>query len=275
MPAKKQPAYVNGKTLADAAKCSATFITQTRKKGYFKGACRKKKHSPLYEYHKEKCLKILGDLDQSKQRKGGNGTGGQYQKARARLIAVQCQRAEFQHEVEAGNKIEAWTLDWDEDSGVLRKMRSKETEADYRYFREPDLLPVVIDEKELSEILSNVPELPLKTRARFMEQYAVPEYDAEVLTAERSLAEYFETAVLKYDGDPKRVSNWLMNDVLRIMNDLGVHANELMLTPDYLAEIIKLVDTGTVNKNTGKSLLEKVQSTGKSPVAIVEDEGLA
>ena len=108
-----------------------------------------------------------------------------------------------------------------------------------------------------------------------MEQYAVPEYDAEVLTAERSLAEYFETAVLKYDGDPKRVSNWLMNDVLRIMNDLGVHANELMLTPDYLAEIIKLVDTGTVNTNTGKSLLEKVQSTGKSPVAIVEDEGLA
>jgi len=90
-------------------------------------------------------------------------------------------------EVEAGKKIEAWTLEWDEEAGVLRKMRSKETEADYRYFREPDLLPIRLDEAWKAEILRQLPELPLERRQRFMDTYDLPEYDADILTGERKL----------------------------------------------------------------------------------------
>jgi aspartyl-tRNA(Asn)/glutamyl-tRNA(Gln) amidotransferase subunit B len=178
-------------------------------------------------------------------------------------------------EYEAGNRIEAWTLEWDEDTQTLKKMRSKETEADYRYFREPDLLPVYMDETWKAAILAEFPELPLARRARFMKAYGLPEYDADILTTDRSLSDYFESTVKAYAGDPKRVSNWLMNDVLRMLNESGKSARELVLSPVYLAEIIKLVDANTVNTNTGKALLEKVNTTGKSPSEIVQAEGLA
>ena len=178
-------------------------------------------------------------------------------------------------ETAAGRRIEAWTLEWDETSGVLRKMRSKETEADYRYFREPDLLPVRLDEAWLSTILADLPELPLSRRTRFVSQYGLPEYDADILTGDRSLSDYFEAAVKAYGGDPKRISNWLMNDVLRMVNEKGLQASDLRLTPAYLADIIKLVDAGSVNTSTGKALLEKVESSGQPPSAIVQAEGLA
>jgi len=177
-------------------------------------------------------------------------------------------------ETEAGHRIEAWTLEWDEDAGVLRKMRSKETEADYRYFREPDLLSVHMTDAWKAEILSALPELPMERRERFLTQYGLPEYDAEILTSERSLSDYYETAVKAYGGDPKRVSNWLMNDVLRMINDKGIKASELKLTPAYLAEMIKLIDAGTINTSTGKTIIEKVEATGQAPAAIVQAEGL-
>jgi len=177
--------------------------------------------------------------------------------------------------VEAGQKIAAWTLEWDEDAGVLRKMRSKETEADYRYFREPDLLPIQIDPVWLSAVLAGLPELPLDRRQRFIDQYGLPEYDADILTSEKSLSDYFESSVRTYDGDPKRVSNWLMNDVLRMINERGLNAADLKLTPAYLAAIIRLVDESKINISTGKSLLEKVEQSGVSPEAIVQTEGLA
>jgi aspartyl-tRNA(Asn)/glutamyl-tRNA(Gln) amidotransferase subunit B len=185
-------------------------------------------------------------------------------------------------ETEAGRRIQAWTLEWDEDAGVLKKMRSKETEDDYRYFREPDLLPIRLTETWKQAILQNLPELPLERRARFIAQYGLPEYDAEILTQERRLSDYFETAVKAYGGDTagvlrdaKKVSNWLMNDVLRMLNDGGLTADQLKLTPGYLAEILKLVDSGAINNSTGKTLLGKVQESGKTPAQIVEGEGLA
>ena len=179
------------------------------------------------------------------------------------------------NQVDAGGVVEAWTLDWDDNAGVLRKMRSKETEADYRYFREPDLLPVIINQGFREEILASLPELPLARRVRFSEQYELPEYDADILTGERSLSDYFEQAVEAYGADPKRVSNWVMNDVLRMINERDLKPENLQLTPRHLADIIKLVDGGTVNTSTGKSLIEKVEDTGQSPSKIVESEGLA
>jgi len=178
-------------------------------------------------------------------------------------------------EVEAGHRIEAWTLEWDEEAGVLRKMRSKETEADYRYFREPDLLPIRLEDSWKAEILKTLPELPLERRQRFMDTYGLPEYDADILTSERHLSDYFESTVKAYGSDPKRVSNYLMNDVLRMLNESGNTADQLQLTPAYLAQIIKLADAGTVNTSTAKSLLQKVEESGNAPGEIVAAEGLA
>lgn len=179
------------------------------------------------------------------------------------------------HETIAGRRIEAWTLDWDEDTGRLSKMRSKETEADYRYFREPDLLPVRLDDAWRDSILAALPELPLARKQRFIQTYNLPEYDADILTSERGLSDYFESAVQAYGGDPKRISNWLMNDVMRMLNDRGLLAAELKLTPGHLAEIVKMVDANVINTSTGKSLLEKVQDSGRAPGVIVSEEGLA
>jgi aspartyl-tRNA(Asn)/glutamyl-tRNA(Gln) amidotransferase subunit B len=187
------------------------------------------------------------------------------------LKEVERQKVEYA----AGRKIESWSLEWDEDSQSLKKMRSKETEADYRYFREPDLLPVYLADAWKAEILAGFPELPLARRSRFISEYGLPEYDADILTGERSLSDYFEQVIAAYGGDPKRASNWLLNDVMRLLNESGLTAGDLKLTPVYLAKIIKLVDDGMINTNTGKSLLEKVNRTGQSPDQIVEAEGLA
>ena len=106
-------------------------------------------------------------------------------------------------EVTAGHRIESWTLEWDENRKKLKKMRSKETEADYRYFREPDLLPIRLDDAWKNTILADFPELPLERRSRFMLDYSLPAYDAEILTSERSLSDYFESAVKAYQRRPK------------------------------------------------------------------------
>jgi aspartyl-tRNA(Asn)/glutamyl-tRNA(Gln) amidotransferase subunit B len=178
-------------------------------------------------------------------------------------------------EMDAGRKIQTWTLEWDEDAGVLRKMRSKETEADYRYMREPDLLPIQMTAEWQREILKDLPELPLDRRQRFVSRYGLPEYDADILTSERNLANYFETAAKAFPGDPKKISNWLMNDVLRMLNDANLTADKLRLKPEYLSEIVSLVDANAINTNTGKALLEKVEASGKKPAEIVAAEGLA
>ena len=176
--------------------------------------------------------------------------------------------------VESGGKVESFTLDWDADSGKLKKMRSKETEADYRYFREPDLLPVVLTPEEIAQIQAGLPELPLARRERFEKDYQLSGYDAEILTSERSLSDYYENAVKAYAGEAKAVANWMMNDLSRMLNDLGKNADELNLKPDDLAEIITMVDQGKINAATGKNLLKKVEESGKSPAKIVEEENL-
>jgi len=165
---------------------------------------------------------------------------------------------------------------WDEDAQVLRKMRSKETEADYRYFKEPDLLPVLIPEEWKAKILAGFPELPLERKERFIREYNLPEGEAELLTSERSLSEYYEAAVKAYQGEPKRVANWIVNDVLRIINEKPqpITAKQLKLTPIFLAQIIRLVDEKAINTSTGKALLIKVEESGKPPQDLVQQEGL-
>jgi len=177
--------------------------------------------------------------------------------------------------VDSGGRVEAWTLDWDDAHNRLNKMRSKETEADYRYFREPDLLSLELTESWREKVVAELPELPLARRARFETEYDLPEYDADILTGDKPLSEYFEAAVEAYAGDPKVVSNWIMNEILRMLNDLGVSADALTLKPEHLASVLKMVDEGKINSATGKSLLVKVQDSGKAPDVIVREEGLA
>ena len=178
-------------------------------------------------------------------------------------------------EVEAGGRIESWTLDWDEESKTLSKMRSKETEADYRYFKEPDLLAVVLDEDQVQEIMDSLPELPRVRKARFMEELGIPAKEAGTLTGDRSLSDYFEELVLAYGGEPKTAANWVINDLLGLLNDLGLSIEELYLTPARLAAVMKLVDEGTINTSTGRELVRKTQEEEKEPAVIVEKEGLA
>lgn len=178
-------------------------------------------------------------------------------------------------EVEKGKAIKPWTLDWDDNAGVLRMMRSKESEADYRYFHEPDLLPLEISNSWKEEVLKDVPELPLERRARFMRDFQLPEYDADILTTDRELADYFEESVRFYQGDVKKISNWLMNDVLRMRNELGISMREMNLTPHKLAALVNLTDAGKINITTAKNLLSKIQESGKNPQVLVEELGLA
>ena len=177
--------------------------------------------------------------------------------------------------VESGGKVVSYTLDWDANTGKLSMMRSKETEADYRYFREPDLLPVVLSQEEIARVKAELPELPLERKARFESEYELSAYDAEILTSDRGLSEYFESAAASFGGEAKTVSNWMMNDLSRLMNDLGKTASELVLTPASLAQTIRMVEEGKINAATGKSLLSKVEESGRAPAEIVEAEGLA
>ena len=178
-------------------------------------------------------------------------------------------------EMEAGRQVEPWTLEWDEHAGVLRKMRSKETEADYRYFREPDLLPLEIDAAWLEQVRAALPELPLARRARFQQQYGLSAYEADILTGHRALADYFEALVETYNGPVKAAVNWMLNEVLRLLNEEGLTADRLRLTPQRLARLLQLLDAGTINRPTAKRLLRRVHAEDREPEAIVEAEGLA
>ena len=177
-------------------------------------------------------------------------------------------------ELEAGQAVEQWTIEWDNDAQELRKMRSKEDAVDYRYFREPNLMPVLIPDEMIGSIRAEMPELPAEKKLRFKTDFRLPEYDAKLLTADRETADYFEEALEFYQGDPKRVSNWMMNDILRLTHETGLSAADLKIRPADLAEIIRLVDDGTVNSSTGKALIDQVQESGKKPAALVRELGL-
>jgi aspartyl-tRNA(Asn)/glutamyl-tRNA(Gln) amidotransferase subunit B len=189
--------------------------------------------------------------------------------------AIQTEIERQTREVAAGRRVESWTLDWDEDTQSLKKMRSKETEADYRYFREPDLLSLQVDAAWRDAILARLPELPLERYTRFLAQYHLSAYDAGILTEERALSDYFEQAVAAFGGEPKIIANWVQNEVLRMLKEGSQSARDLALTPAHLAELARLVEARTVTRQTAVGLIPKVMASGQSPQAIVATEGLA
>ncbi len=175
--------------------------------------------------------------------------------------------------MERGEEIPQETRGWDLKSRSTVSMRSKEEESDYRYFPEPDLPPLILTEEYIEDIRRSLPELPDEKRERFMKEYSLPEYDASVLTADKSLADYFER-VVKETGRPKEVSNWIMTELLRLMNEENVEIDRVKVGPEHFAEIFDLVESGKISKNMAKDVFREVFKTGRSPKEIVREKGL-
>jgi aspartyl-tRNA(Asn)/glutamyl-tRNA(Gln) amidotransferase subunit B len=176
--------------------------------------------------------------------------------------------------LEKGGTVDHETRLWDTTAGRTMSMRSKEEAHDYRYFPEPDLPPLRIEPAVITELKRTLPELPDARRRRFVAQYALPDYDASILTQSHALAAYFE-ATAAAAGNPKAASNWIMGELTRKMNEDGVRIEQVPLTPDALAGLIRLVDSGTISGPTAKEVFEKMYASGRSAQAIVEADGLA
>jgi aspartyl-tRNA(Asn)/glutamyl-tRNA(Gln) amidotransferase subunit B len=153
-------------------------------------------------------------------------------------------------------------------------MRSKEEAHDYRYFPEPDLPPLIVDEARIARVRASMPELPAARRQRFVAQYAIPDYDAGVLTDTSDLADYFE-AVAAAAGNAKLTSNWVMGEFLRTMKERGHEVGTQPLAPERLAGLIVLIDKGTISSSIAKDVFAKMYDSGRSADEIVKAEGLA
>lgn len=175
--------------------------------------------------------------------------------------------------VENGEKLFIETRRWDETKSETIVMRNKEQANDYRYFPEGDLVTLNVSNEWIEEIRSTIPELPYEKAERFVKEYEIPKYDAGVLTLSMAMADFFEAAA-KESNDPKAASNWLMGDISRLMNEKNMEAYELKFKPSDLAELIKLINAGTISNNIGKKVIEEMFESGKSPKVIVEEKGL-
>lgn len=144
-------------------------------------------------------------------------------------------------------------------------MRSKEEAHDYRYFPEPDLVPVILEDEFVTDIKNSLPELPAEKFRRYLEEFGLPEYDAELITADRDLAEYFEAVVAIYNKDYKAVSNWIMGEFMRLMNEQGIEVGEVKIKPEDFAAMLKLMDEGVISSKIAKVVFEEMFNTGKEP----------
>ena len=175
---------------------------------------------------------------------------------------------------DAGELVQHQTLLWDAGRSEIRPMRTKEESHDYRYFPDPDLPPVVVAESRIEELRSELPEFPRARRQRFIEQYALPDYDAGVVTASRGLADYFEEVVDSV-GDPKVASNWVMGPVLQEVNERGLGIVDFPVGATALAELVQLVEEGTISHRVGREVLHRMLDSGRTASRVVEEEGLA
>ena len=175
--------------------------------------------------------------------------------------------------VVAGRVIAQETRHWDTGAGHTVSMRSKEEAHDYRYFPEPDLPPLEVSAAWVAAIVASMPELPEQRKDRFVREYQLSEYEARLLTQSVEVADYFETTA-RASGNAKAASNWIMGEVSRTVNARGVEIGDLGVTPERLAELIRLVETGTISGSAAKTVFERMEATGRTADEIVESEGL-
>lgn len=175
--------------------------------------------------------------------------------------------------IEASETLHQETRRWDEANGVTVLMRSKEAANDYRYFPEGDLVTLNVSDEWIEEIKNTIPELPHEKSERFVNEFGIPKYDANVLTLSDALADFFEETA-KLSKDAKASSNWLMGDISRLMNNENIGAESLKFKPADLAELIKLINSATISNNIGKKVVEEMFASGKAPKVIIEEKGL-
>jgi len=175
--------------------------------------------------------------------------------------------------VEDGGRVIQETRLWDTSREVTVSMRSKEEAHDYRYFPEPDLVPVETDESLVERIRKSLPELPDEKRERFVREYKIPQYDAAVLTSSKSLAMYFEEAVSCCDN-PKTVSNWVMGDLQKELKNGNIPIEKCPITPVFLGKILANIDKGVISGKIAKTVFEECFKTGKDPEIVIKEKGL-
>jgi len=175
--------------------------------------------------------------------------------------------------VRSGERIIQETRLWDSATGTTQSMRTKEEAHDYRYFPEPDLVPIKVPKEWVDEIRNSLPELPDTKKKRFLSEYGLPEYDAELLTSEPALAKWYEDAV-RAGGKPKAVSNWIMTELLRLLNEIGTDIENCPIRPEELAELLNLIEKGTISGKLAKTVFEEMFKTKKSAEIIVKEKGL-
>jgi aspartyl-tRNA(Asn)/glutamyl-tRNA(Gln) amidotransferase subunit B len=188
-----------------------------------------------------------------------------------RALEYEIKRQEYI--LEGGGEIIQETRLWDDTQGVSLSMRSKEEAHDYRYFPDPDLVAIHVDEAWINEMEGTLPELPLEKRERFIRNYEIPPYDAGVLTSSKPLAEYYEN-VVKVCGKPKIAANWVMGDLLRFINDDKGDIRTCPVTTTALGDMITLIEEGTISGKMAKDLIQDMYKTGKPPRTIIEEKGM-
>lgn len=175
--------------------------------------------------------------------------------------------------LEAGKEVVQETRRWDDNKEHSYAMRSKEDAQDYRYFPEPDLVPIVISDEWIARIKAQQPELRSEKLERYKKEFDIPQYDAEIITESKRMADIFE-ATTAICGKPKKVANWLMGETFRLMKEQDMEPQDLKLSPENLAKLIDLADAGTINSSVAKDVFEKIFSEDVDPEKYVEENGL-
>ena len=189
-------------------------------------------------------------------------------------MAIEAEFKRHKAELEGGRRIVQSTLLFDSEKNETRLMRVKEGAVDYRYFPEPDLPPLEISKDEIEAVRRALPELPAAQKARFQREYGLGEYEADLLSSDRSVAAFFESAA-KSSGKAKSAANWIVNEIARILNERNLTIETSKLTPASLVEILGLIDAGIVTAASAKEALARSAETGRSPAEIVRESGMA
>jgi len=218
------------------------------------------------------------DANVSVREKGSDilGTKTEVKNMNSIRYVVEALKFEINRQIEIlenGGKIEQQTLLWNSDKQIVEPMRSKEESHDYRYFPEPDLPQVEVDEIWLEEIQKNLPELPSTRKSRFKLQYNLPEYDLEILTTEKEWADYFEETA-KYTNDFKSISNWFMTEILKIINEEKISIKDFVIKPEWIAELINSINNQTISGKIAKEVFNEMLSSAEPPSEIIKKKGL-
>ena len=175
--------------------------------------------------------------------------------------------------IEAGRAVVQETRRWDDNKESSHAMRSKEDAQDYRYFPEPDLVPIVISDEWIAEIKARQPEFRTEKLERYNREFDIPRYDAEIITNSKKMADIFE-ATTAICGKPKKVANWLMVETLRLLKERGQEPEDICFAPEHLAKLIELTEAGTINSSVAKEVFEKIFDENVDPEKYVEEKGL-